>query len=221
MIVYQGLTSNNIVGGIELVKKCANAQVHGLTVPLLTTSKGEKLGKTSTNAVWLNPEKTSDFAMYQYLVGLPDLDQETLFYMLTDLDIDTVQELVAQGKTQKRLAKEVVEKFRGKQSAQAAEEASNVLFYKDQTRLSAPALHALKRDLDVVHLDEVSSLADVLLHAGLCGSKAEVKRAVVARSVKVGGEVVDDVDAVLKQPLGVEDIQLVSLGKKKHVLVVK
>lgn len=46
--------------------------VYGLTVPLLTTSMGDKLGKTAGNAVWLNRNKTSPFEFYQYFLRLAD-----------------------------------------------------------------------------------------------------------------------------------------------------
>lgn len=47
-------------------------EVYGLTFPLLTTSMGDKLGKTAGNAVWLNRDKTSPFEFYQYFLRLPD-----------------------------------------------------------------------------------------------------------------------------------------------------
>ena len=40
----------------------------GLTVPLVTTSSGEKLGKSIGNAVWLSADKTSPYHLYQVIV---------------------------------------------------------------------------------------------------------------------------------------------------------
>ena len=37
----------------------------GFTVPLLTTSSGEKFGKSEGNAIWLDLEMTSAFDLYQ------------------------------------------------------------------------------------------------------------------------------------------------------------
>ena len=37
----------------------------GFTVPLLTTSSGEKFGKSEGNAIWLDREMTSGFDLYQ------------------------------------------------------------------------------------------------------------------------------------------------------------
>lgn len=46
--------------------------VYGLTIPLVTSSMGDKLGKTAGNAVWLSRDKTSPFEFYQYFLRLPD-----------------------------------------------------------------------------------------------------------------------------------------------------
>lgn len=37
----------------------------GFTTPLLTTSSGEKFGKSAGNAIWLDKELTSTFDLYQ------------------------------------------------------------------------------------------------------------------------------------------------------------
>lgn len=44
----------NIISGIELGRKMEQAQLYGLTAPLITTSDGKKMGKTAAGAVWLN-----------------------------------------------------------------------------------------------------------------------------------------------------------------------
>jgi tyrosyl-tRNA synthetase len=58
-------------------------QVYGITLPLLTTSSGEKFGKSMGNAVWLSPDKTSPYALYQYLFNTADPDVERMLRMLT------------------------------------------------------------------------------------------------------------------------------------------
>ena len=40
-------------------------QPMGFTVPLLTTASGAKFGKTAGNAIWLDPDLTSPFDLYQ------------------------------------------------------------------------------------------------------------------------------------------------------------
>ena len=46
------------------------------SVPLITDATGKKFGKSEGNAVWLNPEKTSPYEMYQFWMNVRTL---TLF----------------------------------------------------------------------------------------------------------------------------------------------
>lgn len=52
--------------------RVSGEEVYGLTIPLVTSSVGDKLGKTAGNAVWLNRDKTSPFELYQFFLRLPD-----------------------------------------------------------------------------------------------------------------------------------------------------
>jgi tyrosyl-tRNA synthetase len=49
----------NIVNGIDLGRRMGTPQLHALTTPLITTSSGEKMGKTASGAVWLNADMKS------------------------------------------------------------------------------------------------------------------------------------------------------------------
>lgn len=55
-----------------LLSRVSGEEVYGLTIPLVTSSVGDKLGKTAGNAVWLNRDKTSPFELYQFFLRLPD-----------------------------------------------------------------------------------------------------------------------------------------------------
>ena len=47
----------NIVCGIDLARRLSGVNLFGLTTPLLTTSSGQKMGKTENGAIWLNYDK--------------------------------------------------------------------------------------------------------------------------------------------------------------------
>ena len=64
----------NIVAGIELTRKTLSKQVFGITFPLITTSSGEKFGKSAGNAIWLDPNETSPYSFYQYWINTEDAD---------------------------------------------------------------------------------------------------------------------------------------------------
>jgi len=68
----------NIVAGIDLIKSLNKAgpkeveaaqgtgvEAYGMTIPLLTTSNGEKFGKSAGNAVWLDESRTGISDFYQ------------------------------------------------------------------------------------------------------------------------------------------------------------
>jgi len=61
-----------MLAGLELIGRQGNpdssgleTSAFGLTTPLLTTSTGEKFGKSAGNAVWLDSKLTSIFDFYQ------------------------------------------------------------------------------------------------------------------------------------------------------------
>lgn len=54
----------NITAGCDLVKKALGKQAYGVTLNLLTTTSGEKYGKSAGNAIWLDESKTSHVGSY-------------------------------------------------------------------------------------------------------------------------------------------------------------
>jgi tyrosyl-tRNA synthetase len=130
----------NITAGIELVRRCADgagagAEVHGLTVPLLTGPGGRKFGKSEGNAVWLDPALTSHHALYQYLLNTPDDGVGRLLRLITLLEEEQVaaaeaaQAAKPQAKpAQRLLADTVTAMVRGPEGVAAARRAAVLLF---------------------------------------------------------------------------------------------
>jgi tyrosyl-tRNA synthetase len=85
----------NIVAGIDLVRKIRQKTAFGITFPLVTTSSGEKMGKTARGAVWLDPERTSPYEYFQYWINTDDRDVVRFMALFTFLPIDEIQELKA------------------------------------------------------------------------------------------------------------------------------
>ena len=75
----------NMTAGTELLRRKADKTGHVITVPLITDATGKKFGKSEGNAVWLNPEKTSPYEMYQFWMNVMDADAVRflkIFYFL-------------------------------------------------------------------------------------------------------------------------------------------
>ncbi len=85
----------NIVSGVDLARRLRNAECFGLTVPLLTTATGEKMGKTADGAVWLDPALTSPYAYYQYWLNTHDDDVARFLRFFTFMAGDEVDAVTA------------------------------------------------------------------------------------------------------------------------------
>src|SRR6202034_2302031 len=83
----------NIVQGVELGRRMSEAQLFGLTSPLITTSSGAKMGKTASGAVWLNPDRLSPYDYWQYWRNTEDGDVGRFLRMFTDLPLAEIRRL--------------------------------------------------------------------------------------------------------------------------------
>jgi tyrosyl-tRNA synthetase len=85
----------NIIGGVELIHRCEpNHRSFAITVPLLTTSSGEKFGKSAGNAIWLDAKRTSSYQLYHYFLQTDDRDIERLLRLFTSFDADHINDLM-------------------------------------------------------------------------------------------------------------------------------
>ena len=94
-----------------------------MTVPLITDATGKKFGKSEGNAVWLNPEKTSPYEMYQFWLNVMDDDAVRFLKIFTFLSLEEIEEIGKefdqarhQRLAQKVLAREVVTLVHGKEA---------------------------------------------------------------------------------------------------------
>ncbi|MGN0557113.1 MAG: tyrosine--tRNA ligase, partial [Acutalibacteraceae bacterium] len=120
---------SNIIGGVELCRKCDNKEAFGLTFSLLLTSEGKKMGKTEGGAVWLDPEKTSPYDFYQYWRNVDDADVIKCMKMLTFMPLEEIAEYEKMSgselnKAKERLAFEVTKLIHGEEQALGARESA-------------------------------------------------------------------------------------------------
>lgn len=81
----------NMLCGIRLAHKVSQSKLAAITVPLLTTSDGKKMGKSESGAIWLHKDMLSDFDYFQFWRNVSDEDVILFSYLLTDIDIDVIQ----------------------------------------------------------------------------------------------------------------------------------
>lgn len=217
----------NITSGVDLIHKLEgnDAPAYGLTVPLLLKADGTKFGKTEGGAVWLDPEKTTPFEFYQFWLNTRDEDVEKMLKFFTFLSQEEIAALVletqkdgAARKAQQRLAEEVTAFVHGEAALKTAQTVTKVLFGNaDVTALTTEEVAALAGNVPTFKLpnDEIGIL-DLVVAAGLEKSKTRAREAVSTGAIRVNGEQIKDVEAVVN-PSAAYDGQyvIVKRGKKK------
>lgn len=130
----------NIVTGTELIRRMGGGSAYALTVPLITKADGSKFGKTESGSVWLDPEKTSPYAFYQFWLNVSDEDASKYIRIFTTLDQETILGLEAQHAEaphmrilQKKIAESITKMVHGEQELDMAIKASQILFGKSST----------------------------------------------------------------------------------------
>ncbi len=205
---------SNIIAGVNLIRKSEQGEAFGLTFKLLTTSEGKKMGKTEKGAVWINPEKTSPFEMYQYFRNVDDADVENCLALLTFLPMDEVRRLGALegseiNKAKEILAFEFTKLVHGEEEAQKSQDAAKSLFSGGMDSSNIPSTTILKSDLDA-GID----LMDVLCDIGFVKSRGEGKRLVKQGGIYVNEQQVTDFAQQLTTDNLDEDKITIRKGKK-------
>ena len=190
----------NITMGVEYIRKMCGDEVWGFTTPLIVKPDGTKYGKSESGTVWLDAQRTSPFAMYQFFVNTPDEQVGELLRFLTFLDHDEIRALDAETAehpqrraAQRALARAVVTLVHGAAEVAKCEEASAALFGEEIAGLSEEMLLAVTEDAPTSSvprsqlLDDLT-LVDLLERTGLARSKGEARR-----TVDQGGAYVNNV----------------------------
>ncbi len=208
---------SNILAGVDLVRRKEGADVYGLTLSLLTTSTGKKMGKTESGAVWLDAKKTSPYDFYQYWRNTADEDVRRLLSLLTFLPMEEVERLGslkggAVNEAKRVLAFEVTRIVHGTEAAQGAQEAAEAAFAGGEISSSQmPSTRLSEKEVSAG-----ISVVDLLLKTGLVTSKSEGRRL-----VDQGGVYVNDVTVIqAEQLIGPADFRsgrlVLRKGKKVH-----
>jgi len=210
----------NIVNGIELARRSNGADLFGVTVPLITTSSGAKMGKTADGAVWLNEDRLQAFDYWQFWRNTEDADVGRFLKLFTDLPLEEINRLEAlQGaeinEAKKLLADAATALARGETAAREASEAARKTFEENTHAATLPTVEVSAGDLQ----NGIGILA-LLTQVELTASNSEARRMIKGGGVKMNDERIDnDSLVVTASDLGNEGALKLSMGKKKHVLV--
>ena len=191
----------NITAGIELVRRVDGVESHGLTVPLVTSSSGAKFGKTEAGAVWLDAERTSPYAFYQFWLATEDRDAGRYLRYFTLLSREEIEALDAatasapeRRAAQQALARDVTRRVHGEAALQAAEQVSTLYFGSLDPRELTDAAFAILRTesrfKEVTH-DAIASdethfdVAKMLVESGSAASSGAAKKLIEQGSISI------------------------------------
>ncbi|NRA89796.1 MAG: tyrosine--tRNA ligase [Simkaniaceae bacterium] len=222
----------NITAGIEFTRKLTGKSIFGMTFPLLTRSDGAKFGKSVEGAIWLDPQKTSPYQFYQYLIGVADSDVAQLLRMLTFIDLEEVEEYKRAIKSgdftpnaaQKRLAEEVTRFVHGEEGLQTALKVTEAAKPGSKATLDFEVLDEIAKDMPSVtmKLSDVvdQKFSDVAASCKLTSSKSESVRLIKNGGAYLNNEKIEDLVFLItpKHIIG-EKYLLLGSGKKKKILI--
>lgn len=210
----------NIVNGVELTRRCLGKHVYGLTSPLIMTSSGAKMGKTSTGAVWLNADRLSPYDYWQFWRNTEDADVGRYLRLFTELPLDEIARLeVLQGAeindAKKILADHATALAHGPAYLNDIHNTVAQLFEHQTGSLeSLPCF-----DVSLADIEAGMMLVDLLVRAGLTASKGEARRLIQGHGIRVDDQPISDEAQLITQDLLHDGILKLSAGKKRHVLI--
>ncbi len=223
----------NITLGIELVRKVRQAEAFGLTTPLVLKADGTKFGKTESGSVWLDPDRTSPYQLYQFFLRSEDAMVGTYLRYFTFLSHEEILALDAsiaahpeRREGHRELARQVCTLVHGESETARAEQASAALFGEDVADLDERSLldvfaDAPSSQLARTRLDDGGVLlVDLLAEAGLVASKSQARTAVAQGGAYVNNRREDDLTRrVVPADLVADRYLVLRRGKKDYHLV--
>lgn len=219
----------NITAGIDYIRKTLgpDVKVYGLTWPLLIKEDGTKFGKSEKGTIWLNKDKTSPYEFYQFWINTPDSEVIKYLKWFTFLEKEKIEELEKDLKTrpeeriaQKVLAEEVTSFVHGKSAAESAIKISEALFQGYIKDLTLEEIEMAFLDVPSTTVSETLNLAELLVNCGASSSKREAREFISNNAVMVNGELVNDLDFIVKKENAIQrKYTVIRRGKKNYYLV--
>jgi len=207
----------NIVAGVELIRRLEEKEAYGVTIPLITTSDGKKMGKTEKGAVWLDAKLTSPYEYYQFWINTDDADTIKFLLLFTFLPVKEIEKLKKlKGSEIKRakgiLAFETTKILHGEKEAEKAAEASAALFRNENKKAdSVPTIainkNGIKNGIPVFKL---------FILAGLAKSSGEAQRLIKQGGGYLNEKRLDNPNLLITEKNFSNSEIMLRAGKKKY-----
>ncbi len=206
---------SNMLGGTELIRRKLGKNACAMTITLLLNSEGNKMGKTQSGAVWLDPNKTSPFDFYQYWRNVGDADVLKCLRMLAFLPLEQIDEMDKWEGSQLNQAKEILAYeltalVHGEEEAKKAQDGARALF-GGGAAAQIPTAELTDEDFT----DDKIDLISLLQKAELVTSRSEGRRAIEQGGVSLDGEKITDVRFQIEKSSLAGEGRMLKRGKKK------
>lgn len=222
----------NITAGTELARKLGRPQLYGMVAPLLLDASGQKMGKTSTGErIWLDPQRTSPYAFYQYWLNRPDEELPKLLKMFSLEPLEAIEATLAahdadRGKriAQRALAQAMTAWVHGPAAIATVEAAAKVMFGGDLAGVTEETLAALSGTVPTVELPRSELEAGIgiidLLARTVADSKGAARRLIAQGGAYVNNVKISDAEKTISvADLATATMLVVRGGKKDYRLV--
>ena len=229
----------NMTTGTELIRRTLGNETEAfcLTCPLITKADGKKFGKTESGNIWLDRNRTTPYAFYQFWLNVSDDDAEKYIKIFTSLEQDVINNLIEEHRQdpgrrtlQYRLAEEVTRMVHSQEDLDMAIAASNILFGKSTKENLLQLDEQTFTDVfkDVPHYEVSKDVlgqpaVEVFNQEGMqiFPSKSEMRKLVKGGGVSLNKEKL----AAFDQPVTSEDLidgkyLLIQKGKKNYSLII-
>lgn len=218
----------NILMGIDLVQKKSWDTVMGMTVPLLTTANGKKMGKTEDGALWLDKDLCQPYTMWQYLRNLPDDDILPLLLKLTDLSLEEIQQLSIKNNINDLkiiLADKLVQWIHGNDIFQNVQKEIQRKFHKNNSEIFD--LEEIKQDPNNIPF-ETNNLNNftleelmMLTFEKIISSKSEAKRKISEKCVRINDQLITEFYQKLTLSHFINGVLCLEIGKnhRKYIFL--
>ena len=228
----------NITTGTELIRRKASGEAFAITAPLITKSDGSKFGKSEGGNVWLDPEKTSAFAFYQFWLNVADEDASKFIKIYSLKSRSEIESLIAnhQGQEylrslQKALAEEMTIRVHGEEALKLAEKATQVFFGKgsaeDLSALNEPTLKASLEGMEKFEvakekLETGTNILDLLaVETSIFPSKGEARKMIAANGFSINKEKYTNVDGTINMSAALHERYVILQKGKKNYFVIE
>lgn len=204
----------NIIQGVEFIKHAHfDAEVYGMTFPLLTDSSGSKVGKTTGGAIWLHERMLDPYSYFQYFRNTSDVDALRFLKIFTDLDfaeIDSFTSLSGEklNKVKEILAFEATKMCHGEEAANRSLTRARELFSSDSVSAE-----------NIINVPIESSVVDLVMQLGSIASKSEARRLMEQGAIRINEEKIVDIKLQLSNIISSGNIITVAIGKNKRFAV--